>query len=78
MGEHDVTCICFNCLRLLLSHSFLQFRSVAAQHADPSGMEQSSESGSLILYTSMYTKKIVIENIYPVYMKKRLPVVILC
>ena len=29
MGEHD--------------HSLLQFRAVSAQHADPSGMEQSSD-----------------------------------
>ena len=46
--EHDVTCNCFNCLRLLLSHSFLQFLAVAAQHADPSGMGQSSGIGSLL------------------------------
>ena len=52
MGEHDVTCNCFNCVRLLLCHSFLQF--VAAQHASPSGMGQSSEIGSLPC-TSLYT-----------------------
>ena len=64
MGEHD--------------HSFLQFRAVAAQHADPSGMEQSSEiepisedcsmpAGSTCCAATAWNCKI-----YPVYMKKRL------
>ena len=39
MGEHD--------------HSLLQFRAVTAQHADPSGMEQSSEIGSVLEDCSM-------------------------
>ena len=34
------------CVRLLLSHSFLQFRAEGEQHAGPSGMGQSSETGS--------------------------------
>ena len=62
MGEHD--------------HMLLQFRAVAAQHADPSGMEQSSEIWTNLRrlihawWISMlrgYSTKL--ENI-PVYMKK--------